>query len=41
MVAWKELIGPDEIQKVSSYIMSLDEVNAPQGKEPQGENIFE
>ena len=41
MQAWKDLITGAEIQKVSSYILSLEEVPPPAGKEPQGENIFE
>lgn len=39
MAAWKELISSDKIQAVSSYILSFPAVD--NGKEPQGENIFE
>lgn len=37
MPAWKELIPSNKIQMVASYILQLDEVVAPAGKEPQGD----
>jgi cytochrome c oxidase cbb3-type subunit 3 len=37
MIAWKDQLRPDEIHKVSSYIMSLQGTNPPNAKEPQGE----
>lgn len=39
MQAWKDLLSPDKIQAVSSYVLSMPE--SANGKEPQGENIFE
>ena len=41
MVAWKEFIPADQIQKVASYVLSLEPALPPLGKEPQGDNIFE
>jgi cytochrome c oxidase cbb3-type subunit 3 len=37
MPAWKELMPANDIQAVASYVLSLDEIPAPEGKEPQGE----
>ncbi len=37
MVAWKTQMGPAEMQKVASYIMTFQGTNPPNGKEPQGE----
>ncbi|MFK8037180.1 MAG: cbb3-type cytochrome c oxidase N-terminal domain-containing protein [Crocinitomicaceae bacterium] len=39
MAAWKDLLGADKIEAVSSYVLSLP--LAEGGKEAQGENIFE
>lgn len=41
MIAWKDLMPANDIQAVASYIMQLDYVAPPNGKEPQGENIVE
>lgn len=37
MQAWKEQLTASEMQKVSSYILSLQGTNPPNGKEPQGD----
>lgn len=37
MIAWKELMSPDKIQAVSSYILQMEYIAPPNGKEPQGE----
>lgn len=37
MIAWKDQLRPDEIHKVSSYIMTLQGTNPSNAKEPQGE----
>ncbi len=39
MIAWKDILNPEKIQFVSSYVLSMEE--AVGGKEPQGDNIFE
>lgn len=39
MIAWKDMISPDKIQAVSSYVISMTPVEG--GKDAQGENIFE
>lgn len=39
MIAWKNQLSPDKIQKVASYVLSLEPATA--GKEAQGENVFE
>lgn len=41
MRAWKSDLNGIEIQKVASYILSLEEILPPTGKEPQGENIVQ
>jgi cytochrome c oxidase cbb3-type subunit 3 len=37
MVAWKESLKPTEIQKVASYILSLQETKPVEGKAPEGD----
>ncbi|CAM4394870.1 cbb3-type cytochrome c oxidase N-terminal domain-containing protein [Flavobacterium terrigena] len=37
MVAWKESLKPTEIQKVASYVMSLQGTKPAAGKAPEGE----
>lgn len=39
MIAWKDMLSPDKIQAVASYVLSLEPAEG--GKDPQGENIFE
>lgn len=37
MIAWQTQFNPTQIQKVSSYVLSLQGSNPPNGKDPQGE----
>ncbi len=37
MIAWKGTLKPKEIQKVASYILSLQGSNPKDPKEPEGE----
>lgn len=37
MVSWKSTFKPGEIQKVASYVLSLQGSNPPNGKAPQGD----
>lgn len=37
MVAWKESLKPTEIQKVASYVMSLQDTKPAAGKAPEGD----
>lgn len=37
MQSWKNELSPQDMQKVASYIMSLQGTNPPNAKEPQGE----
>ncbi|TNE56791.1 MAG: c-type cytochrome [Bacteroidetes bacterium] len=37
MISWQSQLTPSDIQKVSSYILTLQGTNPPNGKEPQGE----
>ena len=39
MVSWKQQIKPSDIQKVASYILSLQGSNPPDAKEPQGDKM--
>ena len=39
MIAWKDILNPEKIQAVSSYVLSMDDAEG--GKAPQGENIVE
>jgi len=39
MIAWKDILNPEKIQYVSSFVLSMDDAEG--GKAPQGENIFE
>jgi len=41
MVAWKDLMSPLDIHKVSSYVLSLQGTNPPGAKEAQGEKWVE
>ncbi len=40
MLPWQDKLKPQQIQAVSSYIMSLQGTNPPNGKEPQGDEYF-
>ena len=40
MISWKAQLSPEQIQQVSSYIISMEGSNPPNAKEPQGE-LFE
>lgn len=37
MIAWQATLKPNEIQAVSSYILSMQGTNPANAKEPQGE----
>ncbi|MBL6449364.1 c-type cytochrome [Fulvivirga sp. 29W222] len=37
MISWEPLLSPDEMQNVSSFVMSLAGTNPPNAKGPQGE----
>lgn len=37
MVSWKNIIKPTDLQKVASYVLSLQGTNPPDGKAPDGE----
>lgn len=37
MISWKSQLRPSDMQKVASYILSLQGTNPPNPKEPQGE----
>ena len=37
MIPWKNELRPRDIQEVASYILSLQDTNPPNGKEPEGE----
>lgn len=37
MTAWKNLLPADKIQAVSSYVLQLEYIAPPQGKDPQGD----
>jgi cytochrome c oxidase cbb3-type subunit 3 len=37
MVPWKSTIKPSDIQKISSYVISLQGTNPPDGKAPEGD----
>ena len=37
MISWKSQLTPEQIQKVSSYILTLVGTNPPNPKEPQGQ----
>ncbi|MBT8220960.1 MAG: c-type cytochrome [Bacteroidia bacterium] len=37
MIAWKSQLQPESIQKVSSYILTLEGTNPPNGKAPEGD----
>lgn len=39
MVAWSKTLKPDAIQKVASYILSLQGTNPPNAKAPEGQQI--
>lgn len=41
MIAWKSQLSPTAMQKVSSYIMTLQNTNPAGGKAPQGEKWVE
>jgi cytochrome c oxidase cbb3-type subunit 3 len=37
MISWKDQLTPEQIQQVSSFIISMQGTNPPNPKEPQGE----
>ena len=37
MITWKPLLKPDEVQKVASFVLSLQGTNPANGKAPQGD----
>ncbi|MFK7001320.1 cbb3-type cytochrome c oxidase N-terminal domain-containing protein [Flavobacterium oreochromis] len=37
MIAWKDQIKPSDIQKIASYVLSLQGTNPPGGKAPEGD----
>lgn len=37
MIAWQSQFSPSQMQKVASYVLSLQGTNPPNGKDPQGE----
>ena len=39
MIAWEKTLNPLQIQKVASYILTLQGTNPPGAKEPQGEEV--
>ncbi|NLR89787.1 MULTISPECIES: cbb3-type cytochrome c oxidase N-terminal domain-containing protein [Flammeovirga] len=39
MLAWESKLTPQQMQQVSSYILSLQGTNPPNGKAPQGEKV--
>jgi cytochrome c oxidase cbb3-type subunit 3 len=39
MIAWQQKLKPEEIQNVSSYILSLQGTKPANAKEPQGEPV--
>lgn len=41
MIAWQSQFSPSQIQKVASYVLSLQGTNPPNGKDPQGEKYVE
>src|SRR5690554_1184363 len=41
MVAWKQQIGPSDIAKVASYILSMQGTNPADGKEPEGDKVVQ
>ncbi len=41
MISWDKKLNPLQLQQVSSYILSLQGTNPPNGKEPQGEKVGE
>lgn len=41
MIAWQSQFNPSQIQQISSYVLSLQGTNPPNGKSPQGEKWVE
>ncbi len=39
MIAWKDILNPEKIQFVASYVLSME--LAEGGKEAQGDNVVE
>jgi cytochrome c oxidase cbb3-type subunit 3 len=37
MISWQSQLSPSDMQKVASYILTLEGTNPPNPKEPQGE----
>ncbi len=37
MISWKPMLTPEQIQKVSSFVLTLQGTNPPNAKAPQGE----
>lgn len=40
MISWKSQLRPADMQKISSYILTFQGTNPPNGKEPQGEKYI-
>ncbi|MDP4173134.1 MAG: c-type cytochrome, partial [Bacteroidota bacterium] len=40
MITWQNQLSPLQIQKVSSYVLSLHGTNPPNAKAPQGEKFI-
>ena len=39
MISWKEVLKPEQIQQVASYILTLQGTNPPNAKDPEGEKF--
>lgn len=39
MISWKEVLKPEQIQEVASYILTLQGTNPPNAKAPEGEKF--
>jgi cytochrome c oxidase cbb3-type subunit 3 len=37
MLAWGPMLGPDKVQSVTAYVLTLHDTEVPNGKAPQGE----
>jgi cytochrome c oxidase cbb3-type subunit III len=37
MIAWKQMLSPEQMKNVASYILTFQGTTPPQAKEPQGE----
>ncbi len=41
MISWQSQLSPDDMQRVSSYILTLQGTNPPNAKEPEGEKFVQ